>query len=95
MTCHPEMVSLRKLRTLRESTRLFGSDPSDEQIAWAALDYDIISVEGTDYPKTFLTTVTKWKLTRKLFRAKTLADARRKVRSAYRKLTGKADFRFE
>ncbi len=91
----PEKVELRTLKTCRESMQIIGSSPSAEQLEWAAKDYEIISIEASDYNKTFLTRLTGFSFFRKIFRMKTIAKLRTGIRSKYRKLIGKEDYVFD
>lgn len=45
MTFYPDMYGLKKLRTQRLGSFLFGITPNTFQLNWAAEDYDIISFE--------------------------------------------------
>lgn len=94
-TKYPERVHLRNLRTQREALVLLGGNPSEKQLEWAAKDYDIISIESCNYPKTFMTKLTNISFIQKNVSLKKLAKARYRVRSVYRKILGKPDFRFE
>lgn len=94
MTKYPDKVKLRTLRTFRESALILGGKPTQEQLDWAANDYDIISLELPNY-KSGLTKLTSLEITRKAVRLKTIADARKKVRSIYRRILGKKDLIFD
>lgn len=88
-------ICLRKAKSFRESMQIIGSNPTPEQLEWAAVDYDIISIEASDYPDTFLTSCTRKKLFRKMFSMKVVASFRTRLRSLYRKMAHKEDYLFD
>ena len=92
---YPELVEPRKIRTEREAVYLIGSSPSKKILDWASRDYDVISIESLDYKKTLITSLSSMSLIRRLLHLRTIAKWRRKIRSIYRKLLRKADFKFE
>lgn len=92
---HGDLFRLRDLRTSREAVYVLGSHPSEEQLEWASKDYDLISIELSDYGRTMLTALTSKLVIRKLFAMKTLTDMRKKLRSFYRRLLGKQDYIFD
>lgn len=69
-TIYPQVYGHRKLRTQRLGSFLFGTKPCDEQLRWAAKDYDIISFE--EHGKQWLKRITRMKVVRKSFDAKQL-----------------------
>ncbi len=99
MTYHPEKARLRKLRTNREAAYILGNAPTSEQLEWAKHDYDIISIEalGEDavQKRSCMKVIAKWKLTKLIFKMKTLSDLRNCIRSIYRRVMGKEDFKLE
>ena len=92
---HPDLIDFRSLRTEREAVYLIGSHPSEQLLKWASVDYDIISIEINDYYHTPMIVLTSIPLVRKMFHLKTLSTIRRKIRSVYRKVLKKNDFKFE
>lgn len=94
-TYHENEVRLRKLRTQREAVYLIGSRPRTKVLSWAARDYDLISIEVNDYKNTLFTILSRCELFRKYVKMREIAKYRSKLRSLYRKLTGKKDFKYE
>lgn len=94
MTRYPQKAQLRRLRTLREAVYVLGDHPTEDQLSWAKNDYDIISIESSCY-STALTKLSQREWFRKIFRLRTIAQTRKKVRSIYRKMLGKPDFIFD
>lgn len=92
---YPERVELRTLKTLREAMQIISSCPSKKQLDWAAEDYQIISIEASDYRSTVLTRMTSNDVFMKCFKMSTVARLRTYLRSKYRKLFGKQDYVFD
>ena len=95
MSKYPDKVKIRKLKTLREAMQIISSSPSVKQLDWASRDYEIISIEASDYKKTFLTWLTKKVIIQKMFSMKTIASGRTKIRTLYRRLIHKDDMVFD
>lgn len=92
---HRDQVEERKIRTQREAVFILGSNPSRDELVWAAKDYDLISIEVNDYKNTLMTRLVKLPIVRKHFHMKTLARYRTRVRTLYRTITRKQDFKYE
>lgn len=92
---YPELVIMRKLRTLREAAYVLGGEPTKEQLEWAANDYDIISIEVPEYSGKVFTRLTRKLFVQKHFHLSTIAKTRQNLRSVYRKIIGKNDMRFD
>lgn len=92
---HPDCIKVRSLRTQREAVFLLGSKPTQEQLEWATNDYDIISIELNDYKRTLTTTLTSLAFFRTLIPMRCFAKIRSRIRTIYRKLTNRADYKFE
>ena len=71
-TLHPGIYTHKRLRTQRLGSFLFGISPDQEQLEWAAKDYDIISFE--EHGKQWLRKLTKRTYVRKCFSAKKMFD---------------------
>ncbi len=91
---YPERVQMRKLRTSREAVYVMGSNPDEKMLQWAKKDYDIISLEVNEY-SSFLTQLTKHAWFRKIFRMRSVSNCRKRLRSFYRRILHRPDFRFE
>lgn len=92
---YPELVQMRKLRTLREAAYVLGGEPTKEQLEWAAQDYDIISIEVPEYSDKIFTRLTRNSFVQKHIHLSTIAKTRQNLRSVYRKMVGKKDMRFD
>ena len=92
---HPDKVNIRRLRTQREAGVLLGNSPSKEQLLWAQKDYDIISIEDSDYKTTLAILLSKNKVFRKFVSMKTMAHVRSLVRNFYRRLIKKESYTYE
>lgn len=95
MTLYPEKVELRKLRTLREAAYTLGGMPSNEKLEWASEDFDIISIEVPDYGNTIFTWLGSLKFVRNIIHYRTLAKCRARIRTLYRRIIKKRDFKFD
>ena len=91
----PDIVELRKLRTLREAMQIISSSPTEGQLEWAAKEYEIISIESSDYKRTVLTGMTGNALFRRMFKMSTINRLRTNLRTVYRKITKKQDMVFD
>ena len=83
MKFYPSMYRLKKLRTQRLGSFLFGTNPSKIQLDWASKDYDIMSFES--HGKRWLQNKTKSEKVLKRTSAKKLFDR-------YIKLSNFCDF---
>lgn len=92
---HPKLLYPRKLRTMRESVQILGSNPTKSQLEWASKDYDIISIETENYPHTMLTRFTSKRIVQKIIPMRVISHIRWKIRHLYRALINKQDFIFE
>ncbi len=92
---HPESVHIRSLRTQREAMVLIGSHPTLAQLEWASKDYDLISIEGDYCNNSLMIKLSSSAIIRKIFKLKTFARIRSRIRTVYRKLTKKQDFKLE
>ncbi len=71
-TLYPGMYNRIRLKTQRMGSFLFGTEPTKEQLEWAAKDYDIISFET--YGRTWLSKKTKSERIRERYTAKEIFD---------------------
>ena len=94
-TRYPDKVKTRKLRTMREALVLLGGNPSSEQLNWASVDYDVVSVESIHYKKTLVTWLTSKAAFRRRVSMRKLAILRHKLRTVYRRICRKDDYALE
>lgn len=80
-TLYPGIYGHIRLRTQRLGAFLFGTSPSDEQLCWAGVDYDIISFE--QHGKQWLKNITKSRILRKHLNAKKTFDFFIKISNRY------------
>ena len=93
---HQNMVKARTLRTQREALKILGFSPNSDQLDWAKKSYDIISIENSGLEENNLCVkLTKTALFRKMVSMKITAKIRSKLRTFYRKILGKPDFKLE
>lgn len=92
---HKELMEIRTIRTCREAVYILGSMPTVRQLLWAKKDYDLISIELTEYMPTFVTKLACNKFVMEHINMKAFVYMRTKIRTLYRRIVGKKDFRFE
>jgi hypothetical protein len=83
---HPDMYSSIKLKTLRNASFFIGEVPEREQLEWAKLDYDIVSIEGQQF---FIANLSKKKFFRSCFKLRYIAKTVLRLRSIRRNILGK------
>ncbi len=93
MTYYPEEYGKIKIRTQRLGAFLLGDDPDEEQLKWAANDYDIISFEP--FGRRWLTKKTKQEAVRSKYTAKELFKKYIKLSNFLDRITFKKVIRYD